>query len=52
MCKKVIASCTCADVLDFELIGVKIFLLNIRSEYQNLVENSEMHIIFNLVGPS
>ena len=37
MYKRVITSCTCVDVSDFKHSVVKIFLLNIWSEYQKLV---------------
>ena len=37
MYKRVIVSRVCADVSDFEHRGVKMFLLKIWSEYQNLV---------------
>ena len=38
MYKLVIASCACADFSDFKYRSVKISLLNIWSEYQNLVK--------------
>ena len=37
MYKRVITSCTCVDVSDFKHRVVKMFLLNIWSEYQKLV---------------
>ena len=38
MYKQVIASCACADFSDFKDRRVRISLLNIWSEYQNLVQ--------------
>ena len=38
MYNRMIASCACTDISDFKHSGEKMFLMNISSEYQNLVK--------------
>ena len=38
MKEQVIAMCACADILNFKYRGLKMFLLKLKSELQNLIK--------------
>ena len=44
MYKRIITNCAFADVLDFEHRDVRMFLLNIWLDYQNLVEKFQAFV--------